>query len=89
MVEWYVVWVLTVQTYAGEVKDRHPISRSVENHTACMYEANAKLEDLETQLGSEFYKTEFYDSLVPYGGKLIGVKVKCEGREKTDWRLRN
>ena len=54
-----------------------------------MYEAKAKLEDLETQLGSEFYKTEFYDSLVPYGGKLIGVKVKCEGREKTDWRLRN
>ena len=52
MAEWFLIWILTVETYSGEVKDRYPMS--------------VTMNSLEESLG----------------GKLVGVKVGCQQREK-------
>lgn len=81
MVKWYLIWMLTVQTYDGEV-DTRIIDMVMESETACVQEAHAKLQELELQLGKDHYVNYNYEEPIemPLGGKLLGVSVGCDMR---------
>lgn len=82
MVKWYLVWILTVQTYSGDI-DSRPIAMGMESRTVCMQEAKVKREQLELQLGKDYYLNYNYggDPIeMLLGGKLLGVSVGCEVR---------
>ena len=81
MVKWYLVWMLTVQTYDGEV-DTRILEMPMENRTICFQEAETKLKELELQLGEDHYFNYNYETPVklPLGGKLLGVSVGCDGK---------
>ncbi len=82
MAEWFLIWILTVETYSGEVKDRYPMSVTMNSLEECEVEAKEKLLELERQLGQYTYTTMTFGGQVSLGGKLVGVKVGCQQREK-------
>lgn len=69
---------MTVQTYDGEI-DTRIIDMSMESRTVCIQEADAKLQELELQLGKDYYINYNYEKPIelPLGGKLLGVSVGC------------
>lgn len=77
MAEWFLIWILTVETYSGEIKDREPMSLVMSNEAECEIEAKEKRIELESQLGQTTYTTSNFGGKVPLGGKLVGVKVGC------------
>ena len=81
MVEWYLIWILTIQNPSGVgTFDSREFSAKQLNETGCMIEATAREKSLETQLGkSVSYGFGLYAA---YGGTLVGFSVGCEGRIK-------
>ena len=67
-----------MQTYGGEV-DTRVIELPMDSRTDCIQEADAKLKELELQLGKDYYINYNYEAPVklPLGGFLLGVSVEC------------
>ena len=85
MAKWVLVWMLTVQTYDGEV-DTRVIEMPMDSRTTCMQEADSKLKELELQLGKDYYFNYNYEKPVklPLGGTLLGVSVECKTSPTTE-----
>ena len=68
-----------MQTYDGEV-DTRIIEMPMESRTVCFQEADAKLKELEPQLGTDHYFNNNYETPIKLslGGKLLGVSVGCQ-----------
>jgi hypothetical protein len=82
MAEWFLVWMLTVQTYDGKV-DTRILSSQMESRIECIREASAKEAELEMQLGTDHIVNYNYETphKMQLGGKLLGVSVGCDLRE--------
>jgi hypothetical protein len=82
MAEWFLVWMLTVETYAGEI-DTRVLSMQMESRTDCIQEAKAKDEQLRIQVGTDHIVNYNYETpfKIQLGGKLLGVSVGCDLRE--------
>ena len=79
MVKWYLIWILTVQDYSGNIKEI-PFSLPMPTKAECMMEARAKLDQLELLLGKDYYVTHYYGVKVRVSGKNFNVEVGCESR---------
>jgi len=77
MAEWLLIWILTVEKFDGTIKDTQPMSAPMSSKTECIYEAEAKMGQLENLIGKNHYITS---GIVFVGGKITGVKVGCKQR---------
>lgn len=78
MAKWYLFWILTIQEPGNQIKEREPVYEIKDTKTECLYEAKAKMEELETHLGTQKGTTEWYKTRVKYGGELIGIVIGCK-----------
>lgn len=80
MAEWFLIWILIVEKYDGEIRETQPMSQKMSSQSECFTEADEKMFELEEQIGGNYYFTVNYRSKVAVGGEIVGVKVGCEQR---------
>lgn len=95
MTEWYLVWILTLQSLSGVVTDQN-LAKRTSSETDCTQRAELKIVELTPQLGDPYYSKRYSRGnvlggvveKVENGGTLIGFAVGCEERikkQRTKW----
>jgi hypothetical protein len=94
--KWYLIWFLTVQSYDGEIFNRHEQNRFMETQAECLIELEAKEFELKAQVGERQFVPVYTIPPEPdpwgfpthkspgrsidYKGVVIGYSIGCNQR---------